>query len=73
MDNLLYKGNQSEIYPLARIIQPENILLDDYAVISDFCFIIGGIYTKIGKYSRLAPYSMITDQFNLVGSRYHYA
>ena len=60
MDNLLYKGIESEIFPLARIIQSENLLLDDYAVISDFCFVLAGIYTKIGKYSRLAPYSMIT-------------
>lgn len=57
---LLYRGLDSEIYPLSRIVQPENLLLDDYAVISDFCFVIAGTYTKIGKYSRLAPYAMIT-------------
>lgn len=62
MENLplLYKGKEAEIYPMARIIQPENLLIDDYAVISDFCFVLAGTYTKIGKYSRLAPYAMIT-------------
>lgn len=60
MSKLLYKGIDAEIYPMARVIQPEHLLLDDFAVISDFCFVMGGIYTKIGKYSRLAPYSMIT-------------
>lgn len=57
---LLYRGKESQIYPLTRIVHPENLLLDDYAVISDFCFVLAGTYTKIGKYSRLAPYVMIT-------------
>lgn len=62
MENLrlLFKGKEAQIYPTARIVQPQNLLLDDYAVISDFCFVLAGTYTKIGKYSRLAPYAMIT-------------
>lgn len=57
---LLYKGTGAEIFPTAKIVQQNNLLLDDYAVISDFCFVLAGTYTKIGKYSRLAPYAMIT-------------
>ena len=57
---LLYRGINSQIYSFARIIEPGKLLLDDHAVISDFCFVMAGITTKIGKYSRLAPYSMIT-------------
>ncbi|MCH8567402.1 MAG: hypothetical protein LAT67_04035 [Balneolales bacterium] len=60
LDQLLYNGKESIIYPTAKIIAPEKLLLDDYAVICDFCFVMAGIYTKIGKYSRLSPYSMIT-------------
>jgi acetyltransferase-like isoleucine patch superfamily enzyme len=59
-DLYLYKGINSQVYGYSRIIYPQNLLIDDYAVISDFCFILAGIYTKIGKYSRLAPYAMIT-------------
>ncbi len=58
--NFLYFGNDSVVYPLAKIIHPENIFLEDKAIISDFCFILASKYIKIGKYAHLAPYSMIT-------------
>lgn len=58
---LLCKEKEAHIFPMARIIKPENLLLDDYAVISDFCFLLAGTYTKIGKHSRLAFYAMITS------------
>lgn len=60
MEDYLYKGNNTTIHSLAKVIGENCLFIDDYAVISDFCFILCGKYTRIGKYSRLAPYSMIT-------------
>ncbi|MHB2153598.1 acyltransferase [Calditrichota bacterium GD2] len=59
-DDFLYMGRESKIYPLAKIIYPQNLFLDDFAIIDDFCFILASKFIKIGKYSHMAPYSMIT-------------
>lgn len=59
-EDYLYFGKESRVYPLAKIINPEYIFLDDYSIISDYCFIYAGKYIRIGKYSNLSPYSLIT-------------
>ncbi|MGD8779544.1 MAG: hypothetical protein PVH88_11360 [Ignavibacteria bacterium] len=59
-EDYLYLGKNSKIYPTAKIINPKNLFLDDYSIVSDFTFILASKFVKIGKYSNLAPYSMIT-------------
>jgi len=59
-NQFLYFGKKVCIYSTAKIVSPENLFLDDHSIISDFCFILATGFTKIGKYSRLAPYSSIT-------------
>ncbi|MBK7107099.1 MAG: acyltransferase [Ignavibacteriae bacterium] len=56
----LYFGKEVKIYSSSKIINPLNIFLDDYSIISDFCFILASKYVRIGKYSNLSPYSLIT-------------
>lgn len=60
MSDFLFLGKQATIFPLAKVINPENLFLDDHAIISDFCFVLASKFIKIGKYSHMAPYSMIT-------------
>ena len=56
----LYFGQKVCIHSSAIIVASENLFLDDHSIISDFCFILATGFTKIGKYSRLAPHSCIT-------------
>jgi acetyltransferase-like isoleucine patch superfamily enzyme len=58
--NFLYYGKGARIYSSAKIINAENIFIDDFAIISDFCFVLAGAYLKLGKYSRLGPYCLIS-------------
>lgn len=60
MPDFLFLGKEVQIFPSAKIISPESVFLDDFSIVSDFCFILGKKFVKIGKYSHLAPYSMIT-------------
>ncbi|QOJ30172.1 MAG: acyltransferase [Ignavibacteriales bacterium] len=60
MSDFLFIGKDAVVFPLAKIVFPETVFIDDHAVVSDFCFILGKKFVKIGKYSHLAPYAMIT-------------
>ena len=59
-EKYLFFGQGVQVYPFAKIIYPNNLFLDDFSIVSDFCFILASKFIKIGKYSHLAPYSMIT-------------
>lgn len=59
-EQYLYHGKNVSVYPTAKIIFPNNLFIDDNAIISDFCFVLASKYVRIGKYSNLSPYSLIT-------------
>ncbi|HEY0087258.1 MAG TPA: hypothetical protein VGB37_00350, partial [Candidatus Lokiarchaeia archaeon] len=53
---LKYCGKDVIIYPLAKIIKPDVIKIDDHSRIDDFVFINGGNGVKIGKYVHIASF-----------------
>jgi galactoside O-acetyltransferase len=52
-------GKEVKIYPLAKIVIPENVEIDDYSIIDDFTFIEGGKGIIIGKYVHIANFTSI--------------
>jgi galactoside O-acetyltransferase len=52
-------GKNVKIYPLAKIINPEKVEIDDYSIIDDFTFIEGGKGIKIGKYVHISNFTSI--------------
>lgn len=53
-------GNNVYIYPLAKILNPEAILIGNNVIIDDFVFLMGGKETKIGNYVHIASFCSIT-------------
>jgi galactoside O-acetyltransferase len=52
-------GENVAIHPLAKIIRPEMIEMDDFAQVDDFTFIYGGQGIKIGKYCHIPAFCSI--------------
>lgn len=69
-DKVKYCGNGVVLYPMAKIIRPQNVELDDNCRIFDFTFIDGGKSIKIGKYSTITWYVLIEGGgFSAIGDR----
>ena len=58
-DKLKRCGEWVHIHPLAKIIKPEMVEIDDYVKIDDFVLINGGEGTKIGRYVHIAAFTSI--------------
>src|SRR3972149_5006932 len=54
-----YRGLDIKIHPLARIVKPEVIEIDDFAMVDDFAFINGGAGIKIGKYVHIGSFASV--------------
>lgn len=52
-----------------RIDYPENIEIDDFSGVNDYCFIEGGVSVKIGKWVRLGPHVSILTMNHVYQSR----
>jgi galactoside O-acetyltransferase len=52
-------SNNVKIFPLAKIINPQNVEIEEYSQIDDFTFINGGQELKIGKYVHIASFVSI--------------
>ncbi len=53
---LKFQGNNAIVYPLAKIIEPENLSMGDETIIADFCFIYA-----VGKGIELGNFCHITE------------
>jgi acetyltransferase-like isoleucine patch superfamily enzyme len=49
-----------QIFPLAKIVNPQNVEIEKNSMIDDFTFINGGQELKIGKYVHIASFVSIT-------------
>jgi hypothetical protein len=49
-------GHGVKIYPLATMIKPEVIDINDYSMIDDFTFIYGGNGVRIGSYVNIISF-----------------
>lgn len=47
-------GRGATVYPLARIVHPENLFLGDHSTIDDFVFFNAGVRAQIGRYVHVA-------------------
>lgn len=56
---LKYCGKDVKINPLAKIVRPNVVELDDNCRIGDFAFIFGGTGVKIGKFTDFQPHTTI--------------
>jgi len=52
-------GRSVNIYPLAKIVRPENVVLRDFVQLFDYAFIHGGGSVVIGEYTTVAWHSVI--------------
>lgn len=52
-------GEDSIIYPMAKIVKPEVIEIGQNCMIDDFTFIYGGMGIKIGRYVHIASFVSI--------------
>jgi len=62
VDSLEFKyiGEDISIYPRARILSPENMVIGDSVIIDDFVFIMGGKSTALGSFIHIASFTSIT-------------
>jgi len=57
---LKHLGKNAKIYPLAKIIEPENLSLGDESIIADFCFIYAvGKGIDIGNFCNVTEHCII--------------
>lgn len=59
-------GRDVKIHPFAKIVNPQNIEIDDFAIIDDFSLIIGGNGIKIGKFVHISSFSSIIGGGKLI-------
>jgi galactoside O-acetyltransferase len=52
-------GEGAEIYPLAKIIHPENLSLGSHSTVDDFVFLNAGRSTEVGRYVHIACHSSV--------------
>jgi acetyltransferase-like isoleucine patch superfamily enzyme len=57
--NLKGIGKDVTIYPLAKIVNEQNVEIGDHSKIDDFVFINGGRGTRIGRYVHIASFVSI--------------
>ena len=68
--NLRKCGREVKIYPLAKIVSPEVVVIGDYSQIDDFTFIYGGQGTVIGRYVHIASFVSIIGGGELIVGDY---
>lgn len=56
---LKHHGENTIIYPLARIVYPEMVSVGDHCIIDDFTFIHGGQGVTLGDYVHIAVQALI--------------
>lgn len=49
-------GDGARIYPLAKIVHPENLWLGSHSTIDDFVFLNAGRSTRVGRYVHIASH-----------------
>jgi len=55
-----YAGKNATVYPLAKIVCPENISIGDESIIADFCFIYAiGKGIEIGNFCHITEHGII--------------
>ena len=56
-----------KIYPLAKLVNPENVILGHHVIIDDFVFIVAKKQIRIGNYVHIASFSSITggEEFSI--------
>lgn len=59
-------GTGARIYPLARVISPEHLVLGDHSTIDDFVFLNAGRSTRIGRYVHVAAHVSVIGGGELV-------
>ena len=59
-------GKGVTIYPLAKIVNPQNVEIGDFSMIDDFTFINGGEGIKIGRYVHIASFVSIIGSGELI-------
>jgi acetyltransferase-like isoleucine patch superfamily enzyme len=59
-------GKNVTIGEMVKIINPENIEIDDYSRIDDFSIIVGGKGIKIGKFVHIASYTSVIGGGELI-------
>lgn len=59
-------GQGVKIFPLAKIVKPEVIEIDDHSIIDDFTFIYGGDGIIIGRYVHIASFVSVIGGGELV-------
>jgi galactoside O-acetyltransferase len=52
-------GEDVTIWPLAKLVAPENISIGDSVIIDDFVFLMGGARTRIGSFVHIAAFSLV--------------
>jgi len=52
-------GRGAVVYPLAKIVQPENLSLGDHSTIDDFVFLNAGRDTSIGRYVHVGSHASV--------------
>lgn len=58
-DKLRMCGLEVNIFPLAKIVKPENVAIGDYSQVFDYAFIHGGGSVIIGNYTTITWHSII--------------
>jgi acetyltransferase-like isoleucine patch superfamily enzyme len=73
--DFLQCGQDVFIYPQAKIVAPEVIMIGDSVKIDDFSFIVGGLKTMIGSFVHIASFASVTgggefimDDFSAISS-----
>lgn len=59
-------GINVEIYPLAKIVKPDVVIIGDHSEIDDFTFIYGGAGIKIGRYVHISSHVSIIGGGELI-------
>lgn len=69
-DKIKYVGEGVSIYPMFKMIHPQNAEIDDHCRLFDFAFIDAGKSLKIGKYSLVTWHCLIEGGANTyIGDR----
>ena len=50
------------VYPLAKIVSPENVAFGEHVIIDDFVFIVAGPLVYLGDYTHIASFTSITGR-----------
>lgn len=64
--SFLRVGDDVMIWPVAKVVSPENISIGDSVIIDDFVFIMGGEQTIIGSFIHIASFTSITGGGKLI-------